>query len=72
MAAQPNIGGMHRFVYVVAGIGLIWGGFFGVETPWLRYAMPIGGAILVVQGIIGFCGTVAMLRMAGGSKQQSR
>lgn len=72
MAAQPNIGGMHRFVYVVAGLGLILGGFFGVETPWLRYAMPVGGAILVVQGIVGWCGTVAMLRAFSGSKQEAR
>ncbi|MGH9814927.1 MAG: YgaP family membrane protein [Candidatus Acidiferrales bacterium] len=62
MAAQPNIGMLHRMIYVAAGLGLMWLGFTVVNTAWLRMAMPIGGAILVIQGFIGWCGSVAFLR----------
>lgn len=62
LAAQPNIGLLHRMIYVAAGLALMWLGFTAVQTPWLRVAMPIGGAILLIQGFIGWCGTVALLR----------
>ncbi len=68
MAAQPNIGLLHRMIYVAAGIGLMMYGFQVDEADWLRVAMPIGGAILLIQGIIGWCGTVAMFRRDAQSK----
>ena len=61
MPVQPNMGGKVRAGYVLAGLGLAAWGFFGVEAAWLRYAMPIGGAILVIEGLIGYCATRAML-----------
>jgi len=54
MAAQPNLSGIARSVYVVAGLGLMAWGFFGVESAWLRLAAPVGGAILVIEGLIGY------------------
>ncbi len=68
MAAQPNIGLLPRMIYVVAGIGLMLYGFQVAEADWLRVAMPIGGAILLIQGIIGWCGTVAMFRRGSQGK----
>lgn len=68
MDAQPNIGLLHRMIYVAGGIGLMLGGFHVAEAEWLRIAMPIGGAILLVQGIIGWCGTVAFLRRGAKGK----
>lgn len=62
MTAQPNIGLLHRLIYIALGVGFMWGGFQVVEAAWLRVAMPIGGAILLIQGIIGWCGTVAFFR----------
>lgn len=61
MPAEPNMGTGLRAGYVLVGLGLAAWGFFGVETAWLRYAMAIGGSILVVEGIIGYCLTRAML-----------
>ena len=61
VAPQPNIGLLHRMVYFFGGLLLMAVGFSWVEPDWLRVAMPIGGAILVVQGLVGWCGTVAML-----------
>ncbi len=54
MPAQPNIGNLHRFLYLVCGVGLIAAGFFWVEAGWLRYGMPAGGAVLVIEGLIGW------------------
>lgn len=68
MAAQPNIGLLPRMIYVAAGIGLMLFGFHVAEADWLRVAMPIGGAILLIQGLIGWCGTVALIRRASRSK----
>jgi len=67
--AQPNIGPLHRIIYFFGGLLLMAWGFWWMETDWLRVAMPIGGAILVVQGLIGWCGTVAMF---GGGAKASR
>ncbi len=55
-------------IYVAAGLGLMWLGFTVVSTAWLRVAMPIGGAILLIQGFIGWCGTVAFLRRGATGK----
>jgi hypothetical protein len=54
MVAQPNLGILARLIYVVAGVGLMAAGFFSVETTWLRVAMPVGGAIVLVEGLIGW------------------
>lgn len=55
-------------IYVAAGLALMWLGFTVVNTDWLRVAMPIGGAILLIQGLIGWCGTVAFLRRGATEK----
>lgn len=68
MAAQPNIGLLHRMIYIAFGIGFLLYGFQLAEADWLRVAMPIGGAILLIQGIIGWCGTVAMFRRGAQGK----
>jgi hypothetical protein len=54
MPAQPNIGNLHRLLYIGGGLGLMAAGFFWIEQGWLRYAMPIGGAALLVEGLIGW------------------
>lgn len=70
LAAQPNIGLLHRMIYFFGGLLLAAAGFNWVEAEWLRIAMPIGGAMLVVQGLIGWCGTVAMF--GGGRRQEKK
>ena len=54
MPAQPNIGAMHRLVYVAGGVVLLAWGFFFIDTGWLKWAMPLGGAGMIIEGTIGY------------------
>ncbi len=54
MGAQPNLGGGARVLYALVGIILIGWGLFGTETAWVRGLAPILGAIVLVEGLIGF------------------
>jgi hypothetical protein len=55
MAVEPNLAGGLRLLYVAVGIGLMAWGFFGAESDWLRIGIPILGAIVLFEGVIGFC-----------------
>jgi hypothetical protein len=61
MALQPNLNGMPRFVYVVAGLAMLAWGFFFADPGFWRYAWPIVGASVLIAGIIGFCPIMATL-----------
>ena len=62
MAARPNIAGMARLVYVVAGVGLVAWGLWGVAGGWQRWAwLTVGGAIEVC-GLIGYSPLHAMFK----------
>lgn len=52
-----NESGVDRGVRVVLGVTLLWLGLMSgmVASPWSTVAW-IAGAILLVTGIIGFCG----------------
>jgi hypothetical protein len=54
MSLQPNLSGLLRLGYIVAGVGLMAGGFFGVEAGWARYGLPIAGAVVLIEGLIAF------------------
>ena len=54
MAAQPNLQGVLRVVYVLVGIALMAWGFFGAEGGWLRIVTPIVGAVALTEGLIGY------------------
>ena len=45
MAAQPNVAGMARLLYVVAGVGLVGWGLWSVAGGWQRLAWVIAGRI---------------------------
>lgn len=54
MAAQPNVAGMARLLYVVAGAGLAGWGLWGADQGWTQWAwMSLGGVVLVL-GVIGY------------------
>jgi hypothetical protein len=54
MAAQANIAGMARLLYVVAGAGIVSWGLWGADQGWTQWAwLAIGGALLVL-GLIGY------------------
>jgi hypothetical protein len=65
MALQPNLNGMPRFAYVVAGLAMLAWGFFFADPGFWHYAWPIIGASVLIAGIIGFCPIMAMLGLGG-------
>jgi hypothetical protein len=65
MAVQPNLNGMPRFGYVVAGLAMMAWGFFYADQGFPHYAWPIVGASVLIAGIIGFCPVVAALGLGG-------
>ena len=54
MAAQPNVAGMARLLYVVAGAGLASWGLWGANQGWTRWAWLLFGGIVLVLGMIGY------------------
>ena len=54
MVAQPNIGGLWRTGYVLAGIALALWGLFGANSAWAKIASFVFGGALLVEGVIGF------------------
>ncbi len=54
MSAQPNAGGLARFVYVVAGASIAGWGLWGADQGWTRWVWLGLGGTLAVLGIIGY------------------
>lgn len=54
MSAQPNMGALHRMLYIFGGAGLMYGGFFVTETAWAKVALPILGALMLIEGFIAY------------------
>jgi hypothetical protein len=54
MAAEPNVSGMVRLSYMVAGAAMASWGLWGADQGWTRWTwLAVGGALLVL-GIIGY------------------
>jgi hypothetical protein len=54
MAAEPNIAGMARLIYLVAGVAVASWGLWGADQGWTQWAwLALGGALLVL-GLIGY------------------
>lgn len=54
MAALPNLSGMARTEYVLAGAALAAWGLFGADAGWAKIAFLVAGGVLIVEGLIGF------------------
>ena len=65
MALQPNLHGPLRFLYVVLGLGMMTWGFFFADAGFARYFWPILGAVVLTEGLIGFCLLRQMFGMTG-------
>jgi hypothetical protein len=54
MAAEPNVSGMARLFYMVAGAAVASWGLWGADQGWTQWTwLAVGGALLVL-GIIGY------------------
>ena len=61
MAAEPNIAGMARLLYLVAGAGVASWGLWGADQGWTQWTwLALGGALLVL-GMIGYSPLHALL-----------
>ena len=54
MAAEPNVVGVARLLYLVAGAALASWGLWGADQGWTQWAWLIAGGILVILGLIGY------------------
>jgi len=54
MAAEPNIRGMARLLYLAAGAGVASWGLWGADQGWTQWAwLALGEAVLIL-GAIGY------------------
>jgi len=54
MAVTPNLVGMWRAGYVIAGAVLAAWGLFGAKPVWATILSVVLGGALIVEGLIGF------------------
>ena len=54
MGAQPNVAGMARLLYVVAGAALASWGLWGADQGWTQWTWLVLGGVVLVLGIIGY------------------
>ena len=54
MAAEPNIAGMARLLYLVAGAAVTSWGLWGADPGWTQWAWLVVGGTLLVLGLIGY------------------
>ena len=61
MAAEPNVAGMARLLYLVAGVAAASWGLWGADQGWTQRSWLFLGGALVVFGVIGFSPLHALL-----------
>lgn len=54
MATEPNITGMPRLLYLIAGVCLVAWGLWGAAQGWTQWIWLILGGTALVLGLIGF------------------
>ncbi len=54
MAAVPNVAGMARLLYLVAGAAAASWGLWGANQGWAQWSWLVLGGILLVLGLIGY------------------
>jgi hypothetical protein len=54
MAAEPNVTGMARLLYLVAGAAVASWGLWGADQGWTQWAWLVLGGALLVLGLIGY------------------
>ena len=54
MAAEPNVTGMVRLLYLMAGAAVASWGLWGADQGWTQYAWLVLGGALLVLGLIAY------------------
>ena len=61
MAAEPNVAGMARILYLVGGAAVASWGLWGADQGWTQWTWLALGGVLLVLGVIGFSPLHALL-----------
>jgi hypothetical protein len=61
MAAEPNISGFARLLYVLAGVAFASWGLWGADPGWIQWAWLALGSLLSIFGLIGYSPIHAIL-----------
>jgi len=54
MAAEPNIRGMARLLYAVAGAAFASWGLWGADQGWTQWVWLVLGGTILILGAIGY------------------
>jgi hypothetical protein len=61
MAAESNVAGIARLIYVVAGAVFASWGLWGADAGWTQWSWLALGGLLSVLGLIGYSPVHALL-----------
>jgi Inner membrane protein YgaP-like, transmembrane domain len=61
MAAEPNVAGMARLFYLIAGAAVASWGLWGADQGWTQWTWLAVGGTLLVLGAIGYSPLHALL-----------
>jgi len=61
MAAEPNVAGVARLLYLVAGAAVASWGLWGADQGWTQWSWLVLGGALLVLGLIGYSPLHALL-----------
>jgi hypothetical protein len=65
MAAEPNVAGMARILYLVAGAATAGWGLWGADQGWTQWTWLALGGVMMVLGVIGYSPLHALLAKKG-------
>lgn len=54
MPAEPNVAGMARLIYVLAGATMAGWGLWGADAGWTQWTWLTLGGLFLVLGLIGY------------------
>ena len=61
MAAEPNVAGVARLLYLAAGAAVASWGLWGADQGWTQWSWLVLGGALLVLGLIGYSPLHALL-----------
>ena len=61
MAAEPNVAGLARLLYLLAGAAVARWGLWGADQGWTQWTWLAVGGVLLVLGLIGYSPLHALL-----------
>ena len=61
MAAEPNVTGVARLLYIAAGAAVASWGLWGADQGWTQWSWLVLGGALLVLGLIGYSPLHALL-----------